>query len=809
MIVYQSTKSAFVVDALDRDIEEIVQRAYTRRTGASVAPGEFRAWRESLVHMARVLRDEQIPPDCGVAIEYRIPQTAKRVDFIITGRDEAGSDSVIIVELKQWSKACLTDKDGIIAARRGGRSGEIEGPHPCYQAWSYAALLKGFNEAVFEGGVELSPCAYLHNYDRDGVIDHAFYSDHIQRAPLFLKGEEERKALQAFVRRHVRSGDDGRLLYRIENGRIRPSKALADSVVGMLCGKAEFVLIDDQKVVFETILRLAEKAARGRKQVAIVSGGPGTGKSVVAINLLARLTSREMNTRYVSKNAAPRAVYGVKLTGSFRKCEISNLFSGSGAFTGTKPDSFDVLVVDEAHRLNERSGLYGNLGENQIKELIQAARCTVFFVDNDQRVTLRDIGDSGALRNWAEKLDAEVTDLSLSSQFRCNGSDGYLAWLDNTLGIRTTANDSLDTKEFDFRVFDSASDLHSAIESYNQSNNRARVVAGYCWPWRSKKDPKAIDIDIPDSGYRRQWNLSQYGSLWIVAPESVKDVGCIHTCQGLELDYVGVIIGPDLVVRTGRVVTKPEQRARSDKSLHGLVSMRKTDPAGAQRLARSIILNTYRTLMTRGMKGCFVYCCDSELAAYLRSKVVAVSTDAGAKALEPVVPLAGDPTDVLPFRRVPFTERLTTNAVPLIDLQIAAGGFGQFQTVDNPDAQWVELPDGLSASPGLFIAKVVGESMNRFIRNGAWCLFRANPAGTRVGKIVVAQHRSISDPELGGCFTIKRYFSCKSMEADDAWKQTRIELRPESDRSEFQTITIETAEEGEFRIVAELVAVLV
>ena len=279
-------------------------------------------------------------------------------------------------------------------------------------------------------------------------------------------------------------------LYTIENGRIRPSKMLSECVSGLLQGRPEFVLIDDQKVAHESILAACGDTS-ARKQVVIVQGGPGTGKSVVAINLLGTLLRLGRNARYVSKNAAPRAVYEAKLAGTFSKTRISNLFSGSGAFVDCEADAYDVLIVDEAHRLNEKSGLYGNLGDNQIRELIRASRCTVFFVDDDQQVTLLDIGHTQTLRQAASQANAHVTELALSSQFRCRGSDGYLAWLDHTLDIRPTANPILDTGEYDFRVFDDPAQMHALIEQKNRANNRSRVVAGYCWKWPSKKEPQA------------------------------------------------------------------------------------------------------------------------------------------------------------------------------------------------------------------------------------------------------------------------------------------------------------------------------
>ncbi len=619
MIVYQGTKTQFLADHDDHNIEDVIATRFLQRTGRYAPQTEMRAWKASLGEMAKILRDKDIAEDIGVGVEFGIPQTSKRIDFILSGQSEEGTPRLVIVELKQWSEAEMTDKDGIVIARRGGTGPAREGPHPSYQAWSYAALLEGFNEAVYEGGVALNPCAYLHNYVSDNKIDNGFYQPYIDKAPLFLKGTEEIIRLRTFIKQHVRKGDNADLIFQIERGRIRPSKMLADSLSGMLRGNREFVLVDDQKVVFEAAVAAATRASAERKQVLIVRGGPGTGKSVIAVNLLADLTRRGLLTKYVSKNAAPRTVYAAKLAGDLRRTVISNLFSGSGAFTETEPDTFDVLVVDEAHRLNEKSGLYGNLGDNQIKEILRSAKCTIFFADDDQIVTLNDIGRTAELERWARQLGAEVTQLELASQFRCNGSDGYLAWLDHMLGIRETANTTLDPDAFDFRIVDSPTELHALIKERN-TNNKARVVAGYCWDWKSKRDPDAYDIVMPEFGYRRQWNLDRDGSLWIMAPKSVEEVGCIHTCQGLELDYVGVIVGPDLIARDGELVTDPAARSSQDRSIRGWKTQMRRDPDGTGKLVDRIIRNTYRTLMTRGMKGCYVYFADADARALIQDK---------------------------------------------------------------------------------------------------------------------------------------------------------------------------------------------
>lgn len=814
VIIYQATKAQFLQHAWHDDIEDVVSRHFRSATGRHAGRGEIQSWKHSLIEMAKVLADEEIPADAGVGIEYQLPQTSKRIDFVITGEDAADRSKVVIVELKQWSESRRSEKDGIIWAHRGGQGDAREGPHPSYQAWSYAAYLQDFNVAVQDGAMVLQPCAYLHNHPRDGEIDHPHYREHLARAPLFLA--RERAKLQAFIREHVRHGDRRGALYVIENGRIRPSKMLADSVLGLLQGRPEFVLIDEQKLVYETALQAQTRAAT-RKQVVIVQGGPGTGKSVVAINLLGALLARGSNARYVSKNAAPRAVYEAKLTGTFTKTRISNLFSGSGAFFNDEPETYDALIVDEAHRLNEKSGLYRNLGDNQVRELIRSARCVIFFVDDDQRVTLHDIGHTGELRRCAREFDAEVTELELASQFRCNGSDGYLAWLDDVLDIRPTANPTLDTGEYDFRVFDDPAELHALIELKNRANDRSRVVAGYCWTWPSKRNDQAWDIELPEFGYRRRWNLDKDSSLWIVTPGSVEQVGCIHTCQGLELDYVGVIIGPDLVHRDGRIVTDATKRASSDQSVKGLKQMMKTDRERALALADSIVKNTYRALMTRGMKGCYVYCTDASLAAYLRSRLQAAGQAAGDGPARARIAAhdAGSASTVLPsnviaLRRVSEEERAAgVAAVPVVDLRFAAGSFSDTQALESKARDWVALPDWVRPQPGLFVAQVVGESMNRRIPNGAWCLFRANPGGTRQGKVVVVQHRDIADPETGGQYTIKRYASEKRADGDGAWRHQRITLHPDSDQPGFEPIVLDLAtDEQDFAVVAEMLMVL-
>lgn len=622
MIVYQATKEQFCEDVLNDVIEAKIHQTYQKLLGRS-SKGEITAWKNSMQYMDRVLNHTSVPDDCGVAIEYQIPQSGKRIDFILTGASEQDKECAILIELKQWSTATINQKDGVINSFVGGSVRELT--HPSYQAWSYASLLYNFNETVLTDNINLQPCAYLHNYQLDDVIMHQHYQDYIDKAPVFLKGDAQK--LRAFINQFVKKGDRNKMLYRIDSGKIKPSKMLADAMVGMLKGNQEFVMIDDQKLVFEEAMAMARKSSANKKRILIVKGGPGTGKSVVAVNLLVEITKLGLLTKYVSKNAAPRSVYQSKLTGSMKKGQIDNMFSGSGAFVSAEANAFDMLIVDEAHRLNEMSGLYGNLGENQIKEIVNASKSTVFFIDEDQRVTLKDIGTIDQIQRWAKYFDADVEITELSTQFRCSGADGYLAWLDNTLQIRDTVNTSLAGINYDFKIFSSPSDLRDAIYEKNKNNNKSRLVAGYCWKWVTKKNPTGYDIVFNDTDFMARWNLTTDGSLWIISPESVKEVGCIHTCQGLEVEYIGVIVGKDLIVRNGHVVTDASKRASSDKSVFGWRKLLKEKKQETAKLLDEIIKNTYRTLMTRGMKGCYVYFEDKETEHYFRERTESETLD--------------------------------------------------------------------------------------------------------------------------------------------------------------------------------------
>ena len=621
MLVYEGIKSGFIDDVDLGIIADKIRNKYIEVVKRRPSAPEFNSWKNSMQYMRGVLSDNEIPNNTGIAIEYNIPPTGCRIDFMMSGYNNSKSN-VVIIELKQWDKATeVGEMDGIYKVNTFTGGGMRDVNHPSYQAMTYANLIKDYNESVQLKDINVVPCAYLHNYyfDNDDTLLSNNYKEYTDAAPLF--GHNDVLKLRDFIKRYIEDGDDGNILYEIDHGRIRPSKMLQDSLAQMLKGNKEFYMIDSQKIVYEYALRNAiDTVGSNSKNVMIVRGGPGTGKSVLAINLLVELNNRNMTCFYVTKNSAPRTVYATKLRGEYTTKYINHLFQSSGGFVDEEKNKLDVLVVDEAHRLTEKSNFFGK-GDNQIKEIINAAKFSVFFIDENQKVTLKDIGSEDLIKKFAKEMGAGIFTYELDSQFRCNGSDGYVAWLDNALEIRETANFDIDGFDYDFKVFDDPNEMRKAIEDKNSINNKSRLVAGYCWEWpkaNTRNDTNYHEIKIPEYNFEISWNLES-GEAFAIGEKSINEAGCIHTVQGLEFDYVGVIIGDDLRYEKNHVITDYTKRAKTDSSLDGIKKIAKEQgEETAQNIANTIIKNTYRTLMTRGMKGCYIYCTDKALASYFK-----------------------------------------------------------------------------------------------------------------------------------------------------------------------------------------------
>lgn len=513
MIVYEDSKKGFVEDVKSNCIADRIADKIREHGINAGQEREYVSWQNSLQFMRNIVDDNEIDDDVKIAIEYSIPLTSKRVDFIISGADSDNHDNVVIVELKQWQKAEVVDDDMHYCVKTfvGGNDRIV--CHPSYQAYSYSCFIRNYSQTVLDKGINLVPCAYLHNYDPKFKpnLSNSIYREWVGEAPFFVRDEAE--VFSAFIKKYVtRKSSDGDLLYKIDHGRLKPTKALQDSLASMVKGNKEFMLLDEQAVCYDMCLKTMAKCKEdGRKRTIIIQGGPGTGKSVLAVNLLMEYISKSLNASYVTKNSAPRKAFLSLLTNSDAKklVNIKQLFRSPFGLSNVPCNTYDCLIVDEAHRLVKK--MYGDWnGENQVKECISASLLSIFLLDEDQAVTNKDIGSVDEIRKWCVALASILKmpeEANLVSQFRCNGSDAYIQFVDDVLQ-RTGESVSVDLSElnFDFRVFDNASDLREALRKKNSVNNKSRMVAGYCYDWNVKHGRGEYDILLP-GGFRAKWNL--------------------------------------------------------------------------------------------------------------------------------------------------------------------------------------------------------------------------------------------------------------------------------------------------------------
>jgi len=624
MIVYSSDKRHFIQDVKNNEIATKILDLVREKGLNAGMEREFMAWHNSMEFMRNIVDDSEIEDDVQIAIEYNIPQTSKRVDFIILGTDAENKENIIIVELKQWTKAEKVDDDMHFSVRTFVANSNRIVCHPSYQAFSYSRFLGNYSQTIQDRGIQLIPCAYLHNYlpEFKPALSSEIYKKWYTYAPFFIMNETRKfsEFVKKFIRKKSKNGD---LLYLIEKGRIRPTKSLQDALTTMVKGQPVFDLLDEQAVCYDMCIRTMLQCQKDQKKRAIIiQGGPGTGKSVLAVNLLMHFINSTFNAAYVTKNSAPREAFLSILSGNKPEniANIRQLFRSPFGLSKVPTNSYECLIVDEAHRLVKK--MYGDwTGENQIKECINASLLTIFMLDEDQAVTTKDIGSVQEISKWCKELGSSLImreETKLYSQFRCNGSEAYIQFIDSLLQRKEESlSIPLSELNFDFRIFDDPSEMREALREKNAISNKARMVAGYCYDWNVKNHRGNIDISLP-GGFEAKWNLAD-DKIWAINPKSFEEVGCIHTAQGLEFDYVGVLIGKDLSFDklTGRILVNKQEISRDDKS-SGIRGANDEE-------ARRLILNTYKTLLTRGQKGCYVYCEDSSLRDYFKKRISALS----------------------------------------------------------------------------------------------------------------------------------------------------------------------------------------
>lgn len=642
-VIYNAPQEEFFTDVL---LNQVSDKMLDNASKLNLKPGqsEIASWCNNAPKIKNLLELAGVK-DAYVTFEYLVPYNMKRIDCMIYGKDSAGKGNVVHLELKQWSNEGVTpaesegnfsvdetakDDSGVIYKVHAVTGGGVRTvAHPSQQVRGYNDYLMGFVEVLSEKELSLTGAAYCYNYKRSNTAKNALYDsryNHLLDQYRTYAGDEVRE-LAELIKKVLGNGDGFSVFNKMMKSPIRPSKKLLESAANLIHdGNANaFALIEDQIVARNIILdKIRNLQKHDRKSVVLVKGGPGTGKTVIALHLLALIAGNpklQCNVHYATKSKP--LLEGVRFQlprGSKAKLLFHNVTQYIPA--NCDENSIDVLMVDEAHRITKSSNNQYTPAEKrtdmtQIETLIRAAKVSVFFIDDKQAIRGVEIGSSSLIKEWARKYNAKIEEVELKSQFRCNGSDNYLDWLEHVLYNEPKAP-LFDKDEFDFQVLDSPKDLYEAIKNKNAlSGMTARLCAGFCWPWSSDlgtdgdlvKDVQIGDFAMPwetkdtiknvPKGYVKWYE-------WAYKPEGIKQIGCIYTAQGFEFDYVGVIIGPDLYFdeKDGLVKTRIEES--KDPVL-------KRSGEGIDRYIRNI----YRVLMSRGMKGCYVYICDVSLRKYV------------------------------------------------------------------------------------------------------------------------------------------------------------------------------------------------
>ena len=610
MILYSSSKTAFINDINDKSIIDILNNTMKEKMYHYTSESEKSSWENSLEYISEVISSSNLPDDCTIILEYNLPISSSRIDLMITGFDEQNNKKVLLFELKQWSKANIVPDSNILLETYVGNSLRRV-VHPAYQVITYRDLLCDYNKYIQDENALVIPCVIMHNYVPDNIINSSLFSKILKDVNMFYK--EDFNKLVDFINCSFIKGDNGQIINSIDKSEFYPSKKLQDAIKDLMDGKECFKLIDSQMVIYDELLRNIDNS---ENSVSIVDGGPGTGKSVIAINLLVDMINQGKMAQYVSRNTAPRAIYSYELKGTMNKNSIDNLFKTSGSYTSVDEKIFDCLIVDEAHCLTEKSGLFNNYGENQIKEIIKSSKHNVFFIDEKQKVHLNDIGTIDEIEKWANKYNKKIYKYSLLSQFRCNNSGNYLDFVDYILGIKNDFEGNIGN--YEFKMCDTPNELKKIIEEKNKKY-KARIIAGYCWNWDKKEIDNSDYHDIKIGDFGISWNLGAKQTFAV--DDSINEAGCIHSVQGLEFDYVGIIIGNDLLYKNNKLITDFHNHASTDPSFKGIKKLEKEDSQYANLVADKLIRNIYRVLLTRGIKGCYVYCVDESLNNYFKNLI--------------------------------------------------------------------------------------------------------------------------------------------------------------------------------------------
>lgn len=621
MRLYSGTTKSLIEDSTCNRISHKLKDAFFSEFRYQPSVGEVNSWNNSLRAVSQVFQAASLL-DHGVLLELQLPLTSKRLDCLVTGYDhETKEPNAVIIELKQWSGCNGASGKNEVATFVGGNVRDVL--HPSVQVGQYMMYLTDCHSAFQgENSISAHACSYLHNYSakKDDPLFVPQFKEQVDRFPVFTA--DHVSELTAFLDERIHRGDGGSIAAMVEESKYRPSKKLLDHIASLIKGKPEYLLLDEQLVVYDKVFEAAKRGAKGKsKAVIIVKGGPGTGKSVIAMNLLGNLSEAGLNAHYVTGARAFTSTIR-EIVGNRGAAQVRYFNS----YMGADVDVIDVMIADEAHRIRETSNnrftpKVKRSKLPQIRELLKASRTAVFFIDDNQIVRPGEIGSTAYIKAEAEQFQCEVSEFELEAQFRCAGSDAFISWINNTLGIQRTPHVMWNqADEFEFRIMPTPNILEDTLKKRLSENSTARLVAGFCWPWSDPKSDGTLVNDVVIGKYVRPWNAkSDSGhlavgipkeSLWAYDSGGVNQIGCVYTAQGFEFDYVGVIFGNDLVYSPD----KADWTGDKTKSFDTVVKR------SGDRFVQ-MVKNTYRVLLTRGMKGCFVHFVDKNTENFFRSRM--------------------------------------------------------------------------------------------------------------------------------------------------------------------------------------------
>ncbi len=601
--------------ALSKTLVEKLSTQMLFQMGNSPSPAEKRSWENSLIEIAELFIQCGLG-DVNLLVEYQLPYSSKRIDVIALGSNPKNeSPTVIVIELKQWTSASLIE--GALDSLRIDSYGNTPILHPAVQVSRYCEYLSDFNRFVSDENTSLFGIAYLHNWmdTKNQALD---LIQPTSQGMLFTGNQKS--DLKDFLTARISPKISDQITDHFLNSRIAPTKQLMQLAAEEVKNREQFRLLDEQQIAYSMVMKaLRDADASNTKTAVIITGGPGTGKSVIALSLLGELSRRGKTTLHATGSKAFRNSLR-KIAGA-RSPQVQKLFSYFNSFMSAERNSLDVIICDEAHRIRETSAnryTKADLrtGTPQLHELLNVARVPVFLLDSNQVVRKGETGTPDYIESEAMSMGLNVIRVDLDGQFRCGGSRLYENWLNGFLNLDQSENISW-TKDPNFNVLvaESPEEIESMLKKFESEGYKSRITAGYCWTWNDPNDDGTLPKDVKIGNWSKPWNVKGdrgvggylSGELWAIDPKGFDQIGCVYTAQGFEYDWNAVIFGPDLVWRSGEWVA--DRNGSKDPAMRGITPEH----------FETLVKNTYKVLLTRGLVGTLIYSVDEETQEYFKS----------------------------------------------------------------------------------------------------------------------------------------------------------------------------------------------